>query len=59
MIRPPVKATAAAEKPPAAKPLSSRWIPDDDPKAKSKYQLQKSAKTVCTKTYKELPKTKT
>ena len=32
MIKPPVKATDALEKPPAAKPLRSRWIPDDDPK---------------------------
>ena len=30
MISPPVKATKALEKPPAAKPLRSRWIPDDD-----------------------------
>jgi len=32
MIKPPVKATDALEKPPAAKPLRSRWIPPDDPK---------------------------
>ena len=32
MIKPPVKATDALEKPPAAKPLRSRWIPDDNPK---------------------------
>ena len=32
MIKPPVKATDALEKPPAAKPLRSRWIPEDDPK---------------------------
>ena len=32
MIKPTVKATDALEKPPAAKPLRSRWIPDDDPK---------------------------
>ena len=32
MIKPPVKATDALEKPPAAKPLRSRWLPDDDPK---------------------------
>ena len=32
MIKPPVKATDALEKPPAAKPLRSRSIPEDDPK---------------------------
>ena len=32
MTNPPVKATDALEKPPAAKPLHSRWIPEDDPK---------------------------
>ena len=32
MTSPPVKATKALEKPPAAKPLRSRWLPDDDPK---------------------------
>ena len=32
MTNSPVKATEALEKPPAAKPLRSRWIPDDDPK---------------------------
>ena len=32
MTSPPVKATDALEKPPAAKPLRSRWVPDDDPK---------------------------
>ena len=32
MIKPQVKATDALEKPPAAKPLRSRWIPEDDPK---------------------------
>ena len=32
MIKPPVKATDALEKPPAAKPLPSRWIPEDDAK---------------------------
>ena len=32
MIKPPVKATDAFEKPPAAKPLRSRWILEDDPK---------------------------
>ena len=32
MTNPPVKATEALEKPPAAKPLPSRWIPDDDAK---------------------------
>jgi hypothetical protein len=31
MIKPPVKATDALEKPPAAKPLRSRWLPDYDP----------------------------
>lgn len=34
MNNPPVKATEALEKPPAAKPLRSRWIPDDDDKPK-------------------------
>ena len=34
MTSPPVKATDALEKPPAAKPLRSRWIPEDDPKPK-------------------------
>ena len=34
MIKPPVKDTDALEKPPAAKPLRSRWIPEDDPKPK-------------------------
>ena len=32
MTSPPVKATKALEKPPAAKPLHSRCIPEDDPK---------------------------
>ena len=32
MTSPPVKATEAVEKPPDAKPLRSRWLPDDDPK---------------------------
>ena len=32
MTNPPVKATEALEKPPAAKALPSRWIPPDDPK---------------------------
>jgi hypothetical protein len=32
MTNPPVKATEALEKPPAAKPLCIRWLPDDDPK---------------------------
>ena len=32
MTNPPVKATEASEKPPAAKPLPSRWISEDDPK---------------------------
>ena len=32
MNMPPVKATDALEKPPAAKPLPSRWIPENDPK---------------------------
>ena len=31
-IKPPVKVTEALEKPPAAKPLRSRWIPEDDAK---------------------------
>ena len=32
MTSPSVKATEALEKPSAAKPLRSRWPPDDDPK---------------------------
>ena len=32
MTSPSVKATKALEKSPAAKPLRSRWLPDDDPK---------------------------
>ncbi len=32
MTSPSVKATAALEKPPAAKPLRSRWFPEDDAK---------------------------
>ena len=32
MTSQPVKATRALEKPPAAKPLCSRWVPEDDPK---------------------------
>ena len=32
MTSPPVKAAEALEKPPTAKPLRSRWLPDDDPK---------------------------
>ena len=32
MTSPPVKATEALEKPPTAKPLCIRWLPDDDPK---------------------------
>ena len=32
MTNSPVKATEALEKPPAAKPLRSKWIPDNDPK---------------------------
>ena len=32
MTRPSVKATGELEKPPAAKLLRSRWIPEDDPK---------------------------
>ena len=32
MTNPPVKATDALEKPPAAKPLPSRWPPEDDAK---------------------------
>ena len=31
MNNPPVKATEALEKPPAAKPLRSRWLPDSEP----------------------------
>ena len=34
MTSPSVKATEALEKPPAAKPLRSRWLPDDDPKTR-------------------------
>ena len=33
MTSQPVKATEALEKPPAAKPLRSRWLSDDDPKS--------------------------
>ena len=32
MTSPSVKATEELEKPATAKPLSSRWIPDDDTK---------------------------
>ena len=32
MTSPSVEATKALEKPPAAKPLRSRWFPDDEPK---------------------------
>jgi len=41
MIKPPVKATEALEKPPAEKLLCSRWIPDDDPtqKVNANYDL--------------------
>ena len=41
MTSPPVKATDALEKPPAAKPLRSRWIPDDDPKPRVNVNYRK------------------
>ena len=39
MIKPPVKATEALEKLPAAKPLRSRWNRDDDPKPRENASL--------------------
>ena len=39
MTSPPVKATDALEKLPAAKPLRSRWLPDDDPKPRENASL--------------------
>ena len=39
MTSPPVKATEALEKPPAVKPLRSRWIPEDDPKPRVNVSL--------------------
>ena len=44
MISPPVKATDALEKPPAAKPLRSRWIPEDDPKPRVNTHYKKVPK---------------
>ena len=44
MIKPPVKATDALEKPPVAKPLRSRWIPDDDPKPRVNVNYRKVLK---------------
>ena len=41
MIKPPIKATDALEKPPAAKPLRSRWIPEDDPKLRVNTSLNR------------------
>ncbi len=41
MTSPPVKAAEALEKPPAAKPLLSRWIPDDDPKPRVNTSLSR------------------
>ena len=40
----PVKATEALEKPPAAKPFSSRWIPDEDPKPRVNVNYRKVLK---------------
>ena len=40
MIKPPVKATEALEKLPAAKPLRSRWLPDDDPKPRVNFSYK-------------------
>lgn len=40
MIKPPVKATEALERPPAAKPLRSRWLADDDTKPIVKHSSQ-------------------
>ena len=44
MIKPPVKATDALEKPPAANPLRSRWIPEDDPKPRENTSYKKVPK---------------
>ena len=44
MIKPPVKATEALEKPPAAKPLRSRWLPNDDPKPRVNVNYRKVLK---------------
>ena len=44
MIKPPVKATKALEKPPAAKPLRSRWLPDDDPSSRVNVNYRKVLK---------------
>ena len=41
MIKPPVKTTDALEKPPVAKPLPSRWIPEDDPKPRANTSLNR------------------
>ena len=40
MTSPSVKATEALEKLPAAKPLRSRWLPDDDPKPRVNINLR-------------------
>ena len=42
MTNPPVKATEALEKPPAAKALPSRWIPDHDDKPRVNVSYQKA-----------------
>ena len=39
MTKPPVKATEPLEKPPAAKPLRSRWISEDDDKPRVEASL--------------------
>ena len=44
MIKPPVKATEALEKLPAAKPLRSRWLPDDDPSSRVNVNYRKVLK---------------
>ena len=41
MIKPSVKATEALERPPAAKPLRSRWLSDDDPKPRATTSYKK------------------
>ena len=44
MTNPPVKATEALGKPPAAKPLRSRWIPEEDPKPRVNTHYKKVPK---------------
>ena len=41
MTSPPVRATEALEKPPAAKPLRSKWLPDYDPKPRVNASLSR------------------